>query len=188
MYAIALIGSMFSGKSSRSIELLSIYGSMGKSTSYITYTGDDRYENIVETHRGVFEGDKIDRCTKVSDLKSVLENEEIMSSQVICIDEAQFFTDLIEFIEAIKFRDIIIIISGLISDFKVSKFGQITDILHYCSEIEHMKSYCKICNEQGTLSHASFTARKGEDLELVLIGGKEDYYSVCHKHHRYMRS
>ena len=198
MEITAIIGPMFSGKSSRAIELMSIFANLGLKCLYITYNKDIRYpkhDSGIETHRGLFiENTNNITCIHVSHLYQLLTQSKkggddqrinISDYDVICIDEAQFYPDIIPFVNDMKYSNKRLIISGLISDYKMEKFGQILDILPLCSKIEHLTSYCKICAENDNFVDAPFTARISELLYkgIEVIGGKDKYYPTCLQHH-----
>lgn len=96
---------------------------------------------------------------------------------VILIDEAQWFTDLPEFIERNYGKNVRVYVAGLISDFKQRKFGAIADILHLVSDIKWFSAVCDVCG-----SDAGLTKRRGSDETRDIPGGTDKYYTVCAKH------
>lgn len=183
---VAIVGPMFSGKTSEGLSSLYVRKTMGYTTMYITFVEDNRYDistNGVYTHDGVCNTDKIDYVVKTHNLMDV----DLTDINCICIDEAQFFDDLIKFIDKVRYNFIgTIYVCGLLGDYKMDKFGHISDILHLCSNIIFKTSCCMVCNRRKMRS-APFSSRKDDQLEVTVksIGGSEKYYSSCLKHHKY---
>ena len=183
---VAFIGPMFGGKSSEGFAHLSVRKCLGDCTMYATYLKDTRFEDEhIETHRGIYISDHIDIVFKSMKLMEIIDNHSIDRFDAICIDEAQFYPDLPEFIDYMRENwHGIIYVCGLVGSYKMEKFGQISEILHLCSDVIFKHSYCIKCHEEGVTKHASFTARKeGISGGLIVIGGEDEYYPVCAKHH-----
>jgi thymidine kinase len=100
----------------------------------------------------------------------------------IFIDEAQFFTDLIIFVDKIKetFTHIDIIIAGLDLTFRKEPFGQMRDIMNIADETIQLSAMCDSCNGK-----AYYTYRKTEFLDeteknqTILVGGNQLYIPLC---------
>jgi thymidine kinase len=89
---------------------------------------------------------------------------------VIGIDEAQFFPDLIEFTEELTNRGKTVIAAGLDGDFQRKPFGKVLDLMSKCESITKLSA---VCTE--TAADAFFTQRTVEFQGLELIGGAESY-------------
>ena len=86
-----VIGPMFSGKSSYVLSVVSRYSVLGIPVLVITHESDTRYAaNQVVTHDG-----RSAPCVHAKDLDKV----DIKHYDVIIVDEAQFFTNLVPFVE-----------------------------------------------------------------------------------------
>ena len=109
-----IIGNMFSGKTSELIRRLKRYKVLGKRISVITSSKDTRSEKeVIHSHDGVdFE------CLKVSEIADTLLDENFCESDVVAVDEAQFFDNLKGFVQMCLFLKKTVILAGLDADFK----------------------------------------------------------------------
>jgi thymidine kinase len=99
---------MFSGKSTRLIEIIRKYAYKAKKTIMIKYFGDHRYtdKSEVVTH-DLIKYDSID-CKKLRDSFETLKKYDIIG-----IDEGQFFPDLVEVCEELALLKKTVIIAAL---------------------------------------------------------------------------
>ena len=67
-------------------------------------------------------------------------NEIINNTNDILIDEAQFFTDLMEILYIVEKLNKNVYIFGLDGDFKRNKFGNILDLIPYCDTITKLQA------------------------------------------------
>jgi thymidine kinase len=102
-----------------------------------------------------------------------------LHSQVIIIEEAQFFVDLYQFIVNALDDGKTIFVVGLNGDCNQKNFGEIHKLLPLCDDIELLKAYCFVC-KNGTAGIFSKRTIKNDDQ--VLIGGEDKYIPVCRKH------
>jgi thymidine kinase len=166
-----IIGSMYSGKSTELFRRLSRFQAIGKNVLVINSKDDTRTDNSIKTHNNV----KLD-AMKLNNLKDLFGLKEYTNSEVIGIDEAQFFTDLYDFTLEVEKTNKIVIISGLDGDFKRKQFGQVLDIIPLCDSVIKLNSLCMI-KKDGTA--ASFTKRINNNSDQQkLVGAKESYISV----------
>ena len=168
-YLEIFIGPMFSGKTSKLIELYKQYSFCNIPLAVINHSLDTRYDNtMLSTH------DKIMiPCIQTSTLTLV--TNEMDNVDVILINEGQFFDDLYDFVvDMLKFNKKIYI-SGLDGDFKRTKFGKILDLIPLCDKVTKMTSLCSLC-KNGT--PGLFSMRLTNEKEQMLIGSS-NYIPVC---------
>ena len=170
-----ILGPMFSGKSTRLIEVIRKYTYKAKKTIMIKFFGDKRYseKSEVVTH-DLIKYDSID-CKNLTDSFEVLKNYD-----VIGIDEGQFFPDLVEVSEKLALLNKIVIISALNGDFRMEPFPVISRIISKADKIKLLKAYCFNCHKD-----AKFSLRIVQSNETVLIGAGEAYKPACRKCHKY---
>lgn len=171
-----IIGCMFSGKSTEIIRRYKRYISINKNVILINHKNDDRYGyNIVSSH------DKIKlKCIVLNNLMDIFKTSTYTESDIIIIEEAQFFPDLFKFVT--HSADILkknIIVAGLDGDSKREPFGDILKLIPHAEEVVKLSALCKICND-GTV--ANFTKRIVENDSQCLIGGSDTYIPVCRAH------
>ena len=169
-----VVGPMFSGKSTELIRRCSRYESVGLGALVINHSLDSRCSvNEVKTH-----GNAKHRAVKVSSLREI---DLSVGADVIAVDEAQFFDDLVEFVHRCcsQCPDAIVIISGLDGDFMRRPFGQILECIPLADTVTKLNAMCSMCKD-GT--PAIFTRRIATGSDTVSIGGADKYMSVCRRH------
>ena len=144
-----ILGPMFSGKSTRLIEIIrkSVY--QAKKSIMVKFFADKRYseKSEVVTH-DLIKYDSID-CKQLRDSFDKLKNYD-----VIGIDEGQFFPDLVEVCEELALLKKTVIVAALNGDFRMEPFPVIARLKNsYSSCFEwrfqngtipsHCKAYLK---------------------------------------------
>ena len=169
------VGCMFSGKTSQLIREYKRWRKIGKSVLCINYAQDDRYGDDEFMYSHNMEKAK---CVRANNLFDVSENI-LKDSDIIMINEGQFFSDLVEF--CTKWCDNHnknIIVCGLDGNFQRKPMGQINELISICDNIEKLKALCDICKD-GT--SALFSWRNTNNQDQIVIG--TDYIPVCRKHY-----
>lgn len=170
-YLEIIIGPMFSGKTSKLLDLYKQYSFCNIKVAVVNHSEDTRYDaTMLSSH------DKIMiPCIQTSSLSNLTENSEVDEADVILINEGQFFADLYGFVvDMLKFNKKIYV-SGLDGDFERKKFGQILDLIPLCDKVTKMTSLCSLC-KNGTLG--LFSMRLTKEKEQMLIGST-NYIPVC---------
>jgi thymidine kinase len=172
-----IIGPMFSGKSTKGLEILNRYESIGKTILTITHVIDNRYgENVISNHNLVQK-----KCISLENLLCIIDKPEYINSEIVFIEEAQFFNDLIQFVKkAVDTDRKNVIVIGLSGDFKREKFGDILELIPIADSVEKLSAYCKVCSD-GTLAH--FTQKKNVDEKQTVVGSGDLYLPVCRHHY-----
>ena len=179
------IGPMFSGKTTQLIQAYKKYTFIGKTVCVINYTADNRYhETMLSTHDKVMipciQTNRLMDVWNYKDLEDeyspIAENHmKMRSAEVILINEAQFFEDLVECVESMLQENKTIYISGLDGDFERKKFGNIIDLIPLCDKVTKLASLCNLC-KNGT--PGIFSLRLTSDKQQMLIGS-DNYIPVC---------
>jgi len=161
-------GPMFSGKSSKIIELYNQYTFCNIPVIVINHSCDNRYNSPMLTSH-----DKIMiPCIQTERLLDIENNIEV---DIILINEAQFFGDLYQFTIIMLEKNKTIYISGLDGDFKRQKFGDILDLIPICDKITKFHSLCSLCKNGNP---GIFSLRLTEEKQQTLIG-INNYIPVC---------
>ena len=170
-YLEIIIGPMYSGKTSKLLEIYKQCKFFDIPVAVINNSFDTRYHNtMLSSH------DKIMiPCIQATHLKDIYHYEDLQNSTVILINEGQFFDDLFEVVLQFLKNKKTIYICGLDGDFERKKFGQIFDLIPHCDKINKITSLCSIC-KNGTL--AIFSLRITNEKEQTVIGS-ENYIPVC---------
>ncbi len=110
------------------------------------------------------------------------------NSNMVAIDEAQFFSEGIEnVVESLLKKDINVIIAGLDLDFRGESFGRMNNLLAMADEVYKLSG---VCDHDGCGNAATRTQRLIDgkpapyDSKQILIGDEEEGYECrCLKHH-----
>ncbi len=162
-------GSMFSGKSEELIRRLRRAQFAHQTVEVFKPAIDVRYsEDDVVSH---------DRrsipSTPVSTAASIL----LLSSatQVVGIDEAQFFDDgLVDVCRELAARGVRVIVAGLDMDFRGIPFGPMPALLAIADDVQKVHAICVRCGALAYVSH-----RLVADDKRVLLGESATYEPLC---------
>jgi len=162
---------MFSGKTSRLVEIYKQCMFCSISVVVINHSIDNRYDdNLLATHDKV-----MIPCVKTNNLMEI--KKDLLISNVILINEGQFFPDLYDFVVSMLSQKKKIYVCGLDGDYKRNKFGQILDIIPLCDKVFKLSSLCGICKD-GT--RGIFSKRISSEQEQTVVGNN-NYIPVCHE-------
>ena len=165
-----VIGPMFAGKSSYALTLVRKHTALGQRVLVIKPACDTRYGAMSEitTHNG----DSLP-CLTIHTLNAI-SDEMLAMYDVLVIDEAQFFTGLLYFVEyAADYKHKSVFVIGLSGDYQRNPFGEILNIVPVADTITKLTAIC-VCGED-----AHFTRRLNPNIGQVIIGGAESYEAVC---------
>lgn len=165
-----ILGCMFSGKSTELLRRVNRYESIGKNILLINHNNDIRTGNNVSTHTNYTKP-----ATKTNSLLSLINTTEFLKADVIGIDEAQFFTDLYQFIIQIEKYNKIIIVAGLDGDYQRKPIGQILEIIPLCDSIVKLTAL-DMESKDGSLG--IFTKRLISSSQQILVGSVDTYMAV----------
>lgn len=187
-YLELIIGPMFSGKTTRLVELYKQCKFCNIPVAVINHSIDDRYDDkLLSTHDKVkipcIKTEKLmDLWIENLNLDDVIQDDprikekfKIAMSSVILINEGQFFPDLEEFVRTLLVNNKQVYVCGLDGDFKRKKFGQILDLIPLCDKVTKLTSLCSVC-KNGT--PGIFSMRLTEETEQTVVGA-ENYVPVC---------
>jgi len=190
-YLEIILGSMYTGKSTRLVEIYKQCQFCNISVAVINHSIDNRYDDmLLSTH------DKIKiPCIKTDKLMDIYEEDinielpldkfvsinrlsdkfKINTSEVILINEGQFFSDLHEFVNKLLDKGKKIYVCGLDGDFERKKFGQMLEIIPLCDKIYKLTSLCSLCKNG---NKGIFSMRLTNEKEQTVVGS-ENYIPVC---------
>ena len=173
-YLEIIIGSMFSGKTSRLLTIKRMYDICNIQCHVINFVEDNRYHStMLSTH------DKcLISCINVKKLKDALTEQIIKKYDIFLINEGQFFCDLFEEVEKlVNVHNKKVYVCGLDSDYQLKKFGQILDLIPICDNVIKQHALCIEC-KNGT--KAIFSKRLSKEKKQKMIG-IDNYIPVCRK-------
>lgn len=172
-YLELIMGPMFSGKTTALIDIYNKNIDLGKNVYVINYSGDTRYhDSMLSTH-----DKRMIPCVFASRLAEVFSGDvalDIHDTDVVLINEGQFFPDLFEIVRSmVEDYGKDVYVCGLDGDFKRKKFGQLFDIIPLCDRVTKLFAKCNICNNNAPFSH-----RVSNEVEQIVIGAS-NYMPLC---------
>jgi len=174
-YLAMYMGPMYSGKTSKLLELYKQFAFCNIDTAVVNFAEDDRYtkESIVSTH----DQQTIPCTLSMSLFESFpIESETFNKFSVYLINEGQFFPDIVEWTKIAISRphNKRVYICGLDGDFKRNVFGNWLDLIAYSDTIEKLTSICWDCREESAIFSHRMT---GETRQKVI--GSDSYIPLC---------
>jgi thymidine kinase len=185
-YLELFIGPMFSGKTSKLLEIYKQNIFCKIPIIVINHSSDTRYhQTMLSTHDKIMipciQTTNLIDIWNYDDLEEPIDENlmkihfQFREAQVVLINEGQFFPDLVKCVEELLIDKKKIYICGLDGDFERKKFGTILDLIPLCDKVTKMTSLCGICKD-GT--PGIFSLRLTKEKEQFLIGS-DNYIPVC---------
>jgi thymidine kinase len=179
-----LIGPMFAGKSSAIQSIVRRHQSLGWAVFVVTNAMDTRYsaEPMVVNH-----DKQMIPAVAFTDLMPALERTDYKASRLVVIEEAQFFADLLPFVQHVVDVDKKhCVVVGLDGDAERRPFGRVLELVPHCDRVTKLTSMCKACGD-GTPALFTFAtgaaATAASEAGVPCVGGAEAYIPLCRKHY-----
>ena len=184
-YLELILGPMFSSKTSTLLEIYKKCKFCNITVSIINHAIDKRYhDTMVSTHDKIMapciQVNKLSEIWFNTSLNCSFENDAynlLQSSDVILINEGQFFSDLYEVVVDMLNKNKKVYICGLDGDFERKKFGTVLDLIPLCDKVTKLTSLCSLCKD-GT--PGIFSMRLTNEREQTIVGS-DNYIPVCRK-------
>jgi thymidine kinase len=188
-YLELIIGPMFSGKTSKLVEIYKQCNFCNIPVAVINHSIDKRYDDtLLSTHDKImipciqtnklidiwYYKENPDK-SNIDTLPRLEESIKLINASVILINEGQFFEDLYPAVEHMLRHNKKIYIGGLDGDFERKKFGQILDLIPLCDKITKLTSLCSICKDG---SPGIFSKRITSEKQQTVVGA-DNYIPVC---------
>ena len=192
-YLEIIKGPMFSGKTTRIMDVYKKYNFCDIKTMVINYEKDNRYsDQMLSSHDKIMiPCIKALKLSEVVDIASVSSRDtnsfaasitgkytvDFFEAKAILINEGQFFADIVEWVTlAVEKYHKNVYICGLNSDFKRHKFGNWLDLEAISDNVVMLHSFCSQCKRRPAI----FSHRLSKEAELEVIGS-DCYIPVCRK-------
>jgi len=172
-------GPMYAGKTTSLLGELTIALDNDKRPLVVKPLIDNRYsDDDIVSHDGI----SVSQVTGVKVLRLPTDDipslDQIKDVDIIFIDEAQFFTNVGNAIDAYLELGIDVVAVGLDMDSNGKPFGSMPALLAKANKVIKLTATCSVCGDV-----ASRTYRKpGISKDQVLIGGTETYEPRCLEH------
>lgn len=176
-----ITGPMFAGKTEELLRRVRRHQFAKKNIVVFKPSIDDRYAlNEVVSH------DK----TRTKSM-SILRPSEIFDhidkkTDVVAIDEIQFLTeDVLEVVDFLIAQGILVIVSGLDTDFRGEPFTFMPKILAKAEYVTKLSAVCVKCGAPATKTQRMVDGRPARYHDpIVLIGASESYEARCRNCHK----
>ena len=193
-YLEIIKGPMFSGKTTRILDIYKKYKFCEIQTMVINYSKDNRYsDEMLSSH------DKIMipciKALKLNDIVPLIDGYEInkeeefkhskkfMDSKAILINEGQFFSDIVEWVTiAVEKYHKNVYVCGLNTDFMRNKFGNWLELESISDNVVMLHSFCSNCKKRPAI----FSHRLSNESEVEVIG-VDCYIPVCRKCYKILK-
>jgi thymidine kinase len=187
-YLELIIGPMFSSKTTRLVEIYKQCKFCNISVAVINHCIDNRYDDeLLSTHDKIkipcikterlFDiwTDPVDMEENIALVPRIKDKFKVSTSEVILINEGQFFPDLEDFVKTLLEYNKKVYVCGLDGDFERKKFGQMLNLIPLCDEVHKLTSLCSLC-KNGT--KGIFSMRLSSEKEQMVVGS-DNYIPVC---------
>lgn len=184
-YLELFVGPMFSGKTSKLLEVYKQYKFCNVPIAVINHSADTRYhESMLSTHDKVMipciQTKELLPLWNYSNLDEAYNKDcelhmMLREAEVILINEGQFFEDLQECVLQMLADKKKVYIAGLDGDFERKKFGSLLDLIPMCDKVTKLTSLCSICKNGAP---GIFSLRLTREKQQTLIGSN-NYIPVC---------
>jgi thymidine kinase len=165
-----ITGSMFSGKTEELIRRLKRAILARQRVQAFKPRIDNRYDPTRIVSHEALAVDAIAVATSAS-----LEERVDPQTQVVAIDEAQFFDrGIVEVCERLANRGVRVIAAGLDQDYLGRPFPPMPELMAIAEEVTKVHAVCSVCG-----SPASRSQRLISEATTVLVGGAESYEARC---------
>jgi thymidine kinase len=191
-YLEIIKGPMFSGKTTRILDIYKKYKFCDIQTMVINYSKDNRYsDEMLSSH------DKIMipciKALKLNDIVNLnrndsqepaLYNKKFNDSKAILINEGQFFSDIVEWVTiAVEKYHKNVYVCGLNTDFMRNKFGNWLELESISDNVVMLQSFCSNCKKRPAI----FSHRLSNESEIEVIGS-DCYIPVCRKCYKTLKN
>ena len=185
-YLELILGPMFSGKTSKLLELYKQFTFCNINVAVINHCSDKRYDDtMLSTHDKqkipCIQTDKLSNVWNYQNLEDIYDETKgknhliLRNSSVILINEGQFFADLYECVFDMLKNGKRIYVCGLDGDFERKKFGHILDLIPLCDKVVKLHSLCNLCKNGNA---GIFSLRLTHEKTQTLVGS-DNYIPVC---------
>ncbi len=167
-----ICGPMFSGKSEELIKRIRRAQIARRRVQIFKHGKDARYDatSIVSHNQQSIPGIAV---TDVNDILELVDDR----TEMVAIDEAQFFTDDIVEVNKLGNQGKRVIVAGLDLDYMGHPFGPMPQLMCTAEYVTKQLAICMTCGEP-----ANFTQRLTQATDQIVVGASETYEARCRRH------
>ncbi len=104
--------------------------------------------------------------------------EQIAKFDVVAIDEAQFFLDLVQFCNWVAATGSLVLVAALSGTDERKPFPVVAELISNADDVSFLHAVCTRCN-----ADAAFSCRLGPSSKLGAVGSPGDRQAVCRRCH-----
>ncbi|MEX1020473.1 MAG: thymidine kinase [Litorilinea sp.] len=174
-------GSMFSGKTEELLRRVRRAEIARRRVQLFKPSIDIRYGLIrVASHDGRSRNDAVVVQTAVELLHQIRPD-----TQVVAIDEIQFFDDaIIDAVMLLAEQGRRVIAAGLDQDFRAEPFGAMPALLAIAEQVTKLSAICVVCGGAASRTQRLINGSPARyDDPIILVGGSESYEARCRRCH-----
>ncbi|AAT75991.1 thymidine, deoxyuridine kinase [Mesoplasma florum L1] len=176
-----ITGCMFAGKTEEFIKRLRRHAFAKRNVIAFKPVIDTRYAvNEVASHAGTLLPSIPVNST--AELKEKLEAKILEKKvDVVGIDEIQFFDEaIVDYIEELADRGIIVIVTGLDKDFRSQPFKNVDRILPLAEMVDKLTAICQKCGNFANRTQRIIDGKPADwNSPLILVDGNDSYEARC---------
>ncbi|MBP5345128.1 MAG: thymidine kinase [Bacteroidales bacterium] len=164
-----ICGSMFSGKTEELIRRVKRAQIARQKITIFKPTIDIRYshEDVVSHNQNAITAIPVEHSRLILHMGQ--------ESDVVAVDEAQFFDDgIVEVCNKLANMGKRVIVAGLDMDYLGQPFGPMPNLLAIADEVYKTRAICMQCGRLATFSY-----RIADSKQQVLLGEKQEYMPLC---------
>lgn len=187
-----IFGPMKASKSEKLKSYLSMHSAMKHSCMLISNSIDNRGETGELECKGVLTSHNPHSSTlppsvfqtKASRLSEITASE-LEKYNVIAIDEAQFFKDILLVLDWVRHLHKTVYVAGLVATSEGTIFGEFHKLLPFADYIKHLKACCVACQAEISNHHIFTPAIMSKCLTKKdgdTLVGASGYIPLCHHH------
>lgn len=173
-------GCMFAGKTEELIRRIKVLEFAKKNILVFKPKIDNRYsDTAVVSHAGSSVESIV--VEKAVDILSYIKD----NTQVVAIDEVQFFDDKIcEVCDELANNGIRVMVAGLDTDFRGEPFGPMPTLLTQAEFVTKLTAVCNKCGQPATRTQRIIDGKAANyDDPIILVGASESYEARCRHCH-----
>lgn len=169
-------GSMFAGKSEELIRRARRALYAKKKVQVFKPSIDKRYDQLmVVSHVGAKH--EAVPVASVEDLARKIDRD----TDVVCIEEAQFFDSaIVDLVVTLADDGVEVVVAGLDQDFRRQPFGPMPTLLALADEVVKLRAICIKCGRPASHTYRTIDGRPAHKNDpVILIGATESYEARC---------
>lgn len=170
-------GGMYAEKSTALIREGKRHIIAGRNVVFLKPAIDNRYsEESVVTHDGIeHKAINVEFYTDTNFIGDFVNIQEVINSDVVCIDEVQFFPDRIAmFIDELIYQGKQVYVAGLDMDRFSQPFGVVPELMARAEQVKKFHAVCQFCGSDAWVTLGTEKLKNSNQVNV-----SNDYVPAC---------